>query len=371
MNILIFSWRDPKHPLAGGAEQSIHEHSKGWVKKGNKVTLLSSRFKSAKGYEILDGIEIIRRGSQYLGVQIEAFLFYIKNKQEFDLVIDQFHGIPFFTPLYVKHPKLAVIQEVAKEVWFFNHFKFPLNFIVGLLGYILEPLIFGLYKNMIFITASDSAKKDLISFGIKQNNIYVINHGVSVVKFKKSKKEKEPTIIYLGRLSKDKGIEDALKTFELLYKKNKNYSFWVVGKGETKEYEEKIKKKAGRTIFKKKIKFLGYVDEKKKFELLSKAHILINPSKREGWGLVNIEANVTGTPVVAYKSAGLIDSVKHGLSGIISNSNPADLASNVQKLISDKKLYSKLSKGAIKWGKNFTWEKASSKSLIALKTIRE
>ncbi len=370
MNILILSWRDPKHPLAGGAEQSIHEHSKGWIKKGHKVTLLSSRFENSRGKENIDQVEIIRKGNQYLGVQLAALFFYLKNKKNFDLIIDQFHGIPFFTPLYVKNPKLAIIQEVAKEVWFFNHFKFPINFIVGLLGYLLEPLIFSIYKNTIFITASDSTKKDLISFGIKKSNIYVIHHGVSVVKFKKNKKEKNPTIMYLGRLSRDKGMEDVLKTFELLYKKNKNYSFWVVGKGETKEYEKKIKKKVEKAYFKKKIKFLGHIDEKKKFELLSKAHILVNPSKREGWGLVNIEANIAGTPVVAYKSAGLVDSVKHGISGIITKRSPVDLANEIHKLITNKKLYHQLSKGALKWGRQFTWEKASSKSLIALKNLK-
>jgi len=34
MNILVFSWRDPKHPTAGGAEQVMHEHMKGWIAAG-------------------------------------------------------------------------------------------------------------------------------------------------------------------------------------------------------------------------------------------------------------------------------------------------------------------------------------------------
>jgi len=48
MNILVFSWRGPKHPLAGGAEQVDHEHQKGWIKGGNAVTLFTSSFPEAK-----------------------------------------------------------------------------------------------------------------------------------------------------------------------------------------------------------------------------------------------------------------------------------------------------------------------------------
>ena len=134
MRILVFSWRDPKHPLAGGAEQVMHEHMKGWVKAGHEVTLFSSRFKNLPEEETIDGINIIRQGYQYIGVQITGFIYFLKNRSKFDLVIDQFHGLPFFTPLYIRIPKLAVIQETAGKVWFLNHLPWPLNWLVGING---------------------------------------------------------------------------------------------------------------------------------------------------------------------------------------------------------------------------------------------
>src|SRR3989339_1635231 len=102
MNILVFSWRDPKHPNRGGAEQVMHEHMKGWLEADHKVTLFSSEYPGSVSKEVLDGVRIVRGGSQYLGVQFEGFKYYLANKEQFDLVVDQFHGIPFFTPLYVK-----------------------------------------------------------------------------------------------------------------------------------------------------------------------------------------------------------------------------------------------------------------------------
>src|SRR5579859_2057278 len=128
MNILVFSWRDPKHPTAGGAEQIMHEHMKGWIAGGHNVTLFSSRIVGIPSREMIDGVHIVRGGVQYFGVQLKGFFYYLKNSKNFDLVVDQFHGLPFFTPFYVNKPKLAVIQEVAGKVWLKNEFPFPFNY---------------------------------------------------------------------------------------------------------------------------------------------------------------------------------------------------------------------------------------------------
>ena len=374
MNILIFSWRDSKHPLAGGAEQVMHEHAKGWIANGHRVTLFASKIDSLPFREELDGVEIVRGGYHYLGVQVAAFFHYIKNRKSYDFIVDQFHGIPFFTPIYTKKPKVAVIQETARKVWFLNPLPKPLNWIVGLIGFLGEPFVFLFYKNTHFITGSDSAKKAISKFGIPLKNITVVPHGVVIsgkwgVESRSWKKEKVKTIVYLGVLAKDKGIEDAIKCFEILNKKGK-FQFWVIGKAETKEYGEKIQRLVSKINLKERIKFYGFVSQDKKFELLSKAHILANPSAHEGWGLVNIEANSVGVPVVAYNSAGLVDSVKNGISGIICNENtPENLAKNILSLFNDEKLYEKLKQGSKKWSKNFSWNKSKNKSYLLIKKI--
>ena len=169
MNILIFSWRGPGHPNAGGAEQVTHEHAKAWVKAGHSVTLFTSGFVGAKKREVIEGIEIIRAGNQILGVHIYGFLWYVFRKHtKFDLVIDQFHFIPFFTPLFVKEKKLAFIHEVAKEVWRLNSLPFPqsLSKVVSLIGERLEPYLFKvIYKRIPFLTVSESTRNDLIEWG--------------------------------------------------------------------------------------------------------------------------------------------------------------------------------------------------------------
>lgn len=370
MRILVFSWRDPKHPLAGGAEQVMHEHMKGWVKAGHQVTLFSSKLKNLSKEEAIDGIHIVRHGYQYLGVQISAFFYYLKNRKKYDFVVDQFHGLPFFTPIYVRKPKLAVVQEVAREVWFLNPLPKPLNLLVGSIGYFSEPLIFWFYRNLNFMTGSESAKLDISNFGILRKQINVVPHGVVIKKIPlKISKEKKPTIAFLGVLSKDKGIEDALKCFKILKEKG-NYQFWVIGRPETTKYENLVKHLAKTLGIEDEVKFWGFVNQEKKFELLKRAHLLINPSVREGWGLVNIEANKMGLPVVAYNSAGLIDSVKNNLSGIIcKNNSPEGLSEKIINLLTNKIMYKKLQKGAYLWSQKFSWEKSSVLSLKLLNKI--
>lgn len=372
LNILVFSWRDSRHPLAGGAEQVMHEHAKGWVTAGHKVFFFSAYFKGAKKEEILGGVKITRRGVQLLGVQILGFFWYLfGNHPKFELVVDQFHGIPFFTPLYVRTKKLAVIQEVAKEVWLMNHLPKPFNWIIGLVGYLFEPFIFLFYRKVPFMTASASTKRDLIDFGIPEDNINIVPHGVVLPDTRYpilDTKNKTKTIAFLGALAKDKGIEEAIKCFAILNKKGE-FNFWVIGKG-GRTYLPELRKMAKRLRLGKRITFWGFVEEKKKFELLSRAHLLVNPSAREGWGLVNIEANAMTTPVVAYNSPGLVDSVKDGVSGVICGQNtPEQMAKEILRLLSNKASYEKLREGAIKWAKSFSWEKSRKESLMLVDRI--
>ena len=373
MNILVLGWRDPKHPTSGGAEQVMHEHMKGWVRQGHLVTLFSSHFKNAKRKENLDGIEIIRHGYQLLGVHAVAFFWYFfGNHKKFDLVVDQFHGIPFFTPLYVRSKKLAVIQEVAREVWFDNHLPKPLSYIVGFVGFNIEPVVFKIYKKIIFMTGSESAKNDLIKMGIKKDKIKIIHHGIIIKAPKKFvKKEKIKTLTFLGAITKDKGIEEIVSSFSLLVNKKKfpKLNLWIIGKGNVL-YIKHIKNLVNSKKIGNRTVFWGFVSLEKKFELLKKSHLLINPSIREWWGLVNIEANAMGTPVVAYNSPGLTDSVKDNVSGILCKKNsPEEMAQVVEELLKNSKKYKKLQKKSIKWSKKFTWKGSQKLSIDLIEKI--
>jgi glycosyltransferase involved in cell wall biosynthesis len=371
MNITIFSWRGPGHPNAGGAEIVTHEHARAWIREGHNVTLFTSFFTGAKRNEIVDGVKIIRDGNDFFGVKLSAFKWYLSLKEKPDLVVDEFHGIPFFTPLYVRKAKLAFIHEVAREVWFMNPVKFPLNIIYGVIGFLGEPVIFSLlYRQIPFMTVSESTKDDLIKYGIPGKNVTVIHNGVEPFgNYPVKPKEKTKTALYLGALSKDKGVRDAIEAFALISQKQPDWEFWIVGKGDKGMADSLVSQSRRLGIFNK-VKFWGFVSDPKKFELLARSHVLVNPSIREGWGLVNIEANICGTPVVGYNVPGVRDSVVDGSTGLLSQ--PGDygsLAKNVLKLTQNPNLYIKFQRNCINWSRKFEWKDSTQKSLRLIERV--
>lgn len=373
MNVLILSWRGPSHPNAGGAEVVTFEHAKAWVKSGHRVTLFTSIFEGVKNNdEYIEGVRIIRKGGQTFGVKLMAFIWYLFTKDEkYDLIVDEFHGIPFFTPLYIHKPILAFIHEVTKkEVWGMNPWPRPLNYIPKYIGPLFEPLIFKIfYKNVPFLTVSDSTAQELKDWGVKKKNISIINNGVLLPKkLPRHSVSKTVVISYLGALSKDKGVEDAIVVFAKLRKVYPDWKFWIIGHGEG-GYLSYLKEFARGLNVLDSIKFWGYVTQTKKFELLSQTKILINPSIREGWGLVVIEGASVGTPCVGYNVTGLKDSIQNGLTGVLCELSPEAMSQAILKLHEDKRKYQKMVTSAEKWSKNFSWTTSSNKSLNLIKKL--
>jgi glycosyltransferase involved in cell wall biosynthesis len=361
MKILIFNWRDIKNPEGGGAEVFTHENAKRWVKKGNEVTLFASEFKNCKKEEFVDGIRIVRAGGKY-SVYQKAKEYYKKyfSKENFDVVIDEINTRPFLAPKFVKNGEkiIALIHQLAREYWFYET-PFPLN----LIGYyFLEERWLKNYKEIPTVTVSQSTKNDLIGLGFKR--IYVVSEGISFKPVRKiPRKERRPTIIYVGRLKRAKRPDHAVKAFEIVNREIKDARLWVVGDGYLREYLRKIASKG--------VKFFGRVNEKKKIELMRKAWILVNPSVREGWGINVIEANACGTPAIAYDVPGLRDSIVDGKTGLLvkENGNVEKLAEAIIKVLEDEKLRKKLSKNALEYSKKFSWDKSAEEFLKVIEGV--
>ncbi len=368
MNILILNWRDPKNPKSGGAEIVTLEHAKAWVKKGHNVTWFTSKFNEAKKEEKINGINIVRRGN-FLTVFLHAPFFYLSRRSfsggGFDIVIDEIHGLPFFTPLYAKIPKIAFIHEVADEIWDYM-FPFPLNKI----GKFIEPLYFKLYKNVKFWTDAESTIDDLVSKGIKRKNCMAINCPINNKPVENlPKKEKVPTFIFVSRVVKMKGIEEVIRSFFYILKELKDARLWIVGDGE-KKYVAELKETMRSFSISTKVKFFGRVEDSKKLELMRKSHLLLHASIKEGWGLVVIEAASQATPSVVYDVSGLKDSVKNDKTGIVLKENSAkEMAREAIELINNKQKYNNLQKNGLEWAKSLTWERATKQSLDLLAQV--
>jgi len=353
MNILILNWRDLKNSQAGGAELYLHEQAKFWVKKGNNVVWFTSEVPGEPNTETIDGIKFVRKGSR-MGVYLYAPLTYLKHLSNCDVIIDAENGIPFFSPLFSRKKRVLLIHHIHKDVWF-KEFKFPTAHIGYLLETKLMPII---YKKTHIVTVSQSSKDEIKK--LMNNNIEIIHNAISK-KYKPGKKAKKPEIIFLGRLKRYKSIDILLKAAANV---DKNIKINIIGRGD----DEKRLKKIAKDLNLENVNFLGFISEKEKIKALQNAWLMVNPSFIEGWSITNIEANACGTPVIGSNVAGIKDSIMDKKTGFLfPYGDEKTLSSLIKKMIKNSKLRGKMSKEAIKWSKNFSWEKSADKFLDLLK----
>jgi glycosyltransferase involved in cell wall biosynthesis len=345
MHILWFNWRDIRNPAAGGAEVFTHEVMKGLANKGYEMTLFTSRFKGCLLNENIDGIDIIREGNKY-SIYKDAKNYLKTYKHHYDLIIDEINTRPFLTPKFVesKKPIIALIHQLAREFWFYET-QFPLNYIGY---YYLEKKWLSNYKNVMTLTVSNSTKVDLEELGFKK--VSIVPPGLNVTPLSNViEKEASPTVVFTGRLKKAKLPHHALQAFSIIKREIHDAKMWVIGDGYLREKLE------SSTI--NDVTFYGHTSNEKKYELLSRAHIIIVPAVREGWGLVVTEANAMGTPAIGYDVHGLRDSIRDGETGIIiKERSPAAMAQEAILLLRDSERLSKYSASALEFARRFNWD---------------
>jgi glycosyltransferase involved in cell wall biosynthesis len=112
---------------------------------------------------------------------------------------------------------------------------------------------------------------------------------------------KENWFLYLGRVERYKGVELAIKAAV-----KAQVPLKIAGKGDDFDnMKELVKKLNARGL----VKLLGYVTDEEKFNLLARTKALLFPVRDEDFGIVPVEANASGTPVIAYKQGGVVETI--------------------------------------------------------------
>ena len=352
MRVLWFNWRDIKNPEAGGAEVFTHEVMSRLVRKGHDMTLFTAQFPGCSDYEEIDGVKIVRSGGKY-SIYRRVKHYYETKKNDYEIVVDEINTRPFLTPRFVREkPILALIHQLAREDIFYE-LPFPLSFIIY---HYLEKKWLSYYKTIPVVTVSNSTKEELKTLlGLKDSNsnIIVAPQGLSArPRFEMPKKEDVLTVAFVGRLKRYKLPDHAIEAFYEIRKKVPDAKMWVIGDGYMRE---ELKKKYSDNN--KNIIFFGKTGNELKYDLMGRAHLLLVPSVKEGWGLVVTEANAMGTPAIAYNVSGLRDSVMNGETGLLTAENtPQGLANSAILLLKDKELLSKFSINALNFSRRFSWQ---------------
>lgn len=366
MRILIFNWRDLKHSWAGGGEIYIFEQASRWVKMGHEVTVFCGQDieKDLPSFEIIDGIKIYRKGGRYSLYIWSIWYYFTPLRGKADVVVDVVNGIPFFTPLFCRVPKISYVYHLHG-----NQFFYELPFPLSHFGFIIERFIFPLlYKHSPVIVISETTKKQLIDIGFNKKNISIVYCGINGLNPTKNsiKKFSAPTILYLGRIKKYKRIDLLVKIFPKIIEKIPQARLIIAGWGTE---ASNVANAVMKSPLRRKIALLGPVSDAEKKSLLSKSWLFVNPSIGEGWSMAIIEANLHGTPAISFNVAGLAESIQHEKTGILAG-DEFDLANKICYVLSHQNLRERLSKNATIWARTFDWNRSAKESLRILEKIR-
>lgn len=117
-----------------------------------------------------------------------------------------------------------------------------------------------------------------------------------------------PRFLYLGRIMKEKGMDELFEASEMLHSDGEKFILDLVGFFED-EYKEKVDQLVEQGI----VEFHGFQEEPRPY--YAKADCVVMPSYHEGMSNVNLEASATGRPVITTDIPGCRESVEDGITG--------------------------------------------------------
>ncbi len=142
-----------------------------------------------------------------------------------------------------------------------------------------------------------------------------------------------PLLVFLGRISAQKGVIEILDAFELLWHRRQSSTLLLVGPLDG-DYGTQVMRKIGHLSSRGNIRVLGPVYDERKFELLSAGSLFITLSKNEGLPIAVLEAMGAGLPVVITEQANLPEVVQYGAGTIVPH-DPKVVADVLDCLLTD------------------------------------
>ena len=188
------------------------------------------------------------------------------------------------------------------------------------------------YKKVdLFICPSNFLENKLLSSkDYYKGKTKTIHNFIDKDKFSSTESNEDSYIVYVGRLSKEKGIENIAATAKLL----PNLKFTVAGSGPDEDILKGIPN----------VTLAGFLTGDKLTELLGNAKVLLLPSVcYENCPLSILEAHAMGVPVVTMNSGGMAELVKDGVNGsLVNEPTPEGIALKLKEIFEDHELYNTL-----------------------------
>lgn len=234
--------------------------------------------------------------------------------------------------------------------------------------------MYALRKADALVTVSSFTRDELIRRGVEPERIRVITNGVNLERFSPGAKDSEilaqhkiegkKLLLTIARVEERKGHDRVIEALPQILKAVPDVVYLVVGDG---PYMETLKSLTKNLGLEDKVVFAGRVPREDPTRYYRSCDVFIMPNRTlsngntEGFGLVFLEANACGKPVIGGKAGGVPDAVADGETGILVDGNSVEeIAKAAIQLLSNKELAERMGQAGYKRALNFSWDNKAS-----------
>ena len=172
-----------------------------------------------------------------------------------------------------------------------------------------------------------------------------------------------PLLLTVARLMRRKGHDRVIEAMPCILKSYPDARYVIAGTGSEATRLQRLANElgVGHAVI-----FLGRVPDDEILALYQAADVFVHPNRElpsgdvEGFGIVFLEANACGVPVIGGNSGGTPDAIQHGVTGYLVDPNDVDeIADRILTLLGDPALRTRMGQAGREWAKKFTWEAAA------------
>jgi glycosyltransferase involved in cell wall biosynthesis len=349
----LLSWRDLDDVEAGGSEVHAAEVAKAWARAGLDVTWRTSFAQGHPPRHVRDGYRLIRRAGRYLVFPRAVAAELAGRHGPADALLEIWNGVPFFSPLWFRGPRVVVIHHVHAEMW---------RMVLGddapwlaTLGHAVEHHVAPLaYRRARVVTPSPSSKRDIVErLGLRPDRITVVPNGVDASFTPGGERAAGPMVLAVGRLVPVKRHDLLLRAVARARARVPDLTLTIVGEGYERPLLDRVVAELDAERW---VTFAGRVAQDALVGLYRRAWVVASASAREGWGLSLTEGAACATPAVATRITGHVDTVVDGVTGILTESSAESLGDAIERVVVDDELRDLLSTGAVERASRLTWD---------------
>ncbi|MFZ4516388.1 MAG: glycosyltransferase family 4 protein [Acidimicrobiia bacterium] len=356
----ILAWRDLDDPEAGGSERHAAEVARRFAEAGIEVTMRTSSVANRRREARRDGYRIVRKAGRYMVFPRAAFSERMGWHGRNAAIVEIWNGMPFFSPLWATGPRAAIVHHVHKEMW-----ELTLSPRLAKLGRVIEERIAPrVYRNTEIVTVSESTKRELVDdLGLLEERIQVVRNGIDECFGLGLPEADVPLIAAVGRLVPVKRFDLLLDALAIARRTIPNLRAVLAGDGYERDALLEQRRALGAEEW---IDMPGRLRRSELIALYQRAWVHASTSLREGWGMTIVEAAACGTPAVATRVPGHVDSVVDDVTGLLADATPEAIAATLVALCNDHERRARLAANAHARATQFSWDATARGVMEAL-----